>query len=135
MEKHGYTQYEISNFQKGNNESRHNLTYWNNESIMDLELGAHSLCKWRNVSKCRPLKQYFNKIDETGFPYLDVHVGDGERKKWKKSCFLRLRKTKGVSKIAFQRNLIWKWIKFSRSSYKTTKKDKDCLKRAMDMFV
>ena len=31
MERHGLEQYEISNFAKPGYESRHNLTYWNNE--------------------------------------------------------------------------------------------------------
>ena len=48
------------------------------------------------------LKQYFNKIDETGFPYLDVHVVT-EKEKMEEELFLGLRKTKGVSKIAFQK--------------------------------
>ena len=42
MEKHGYHQYEISNFAKKGYESRHNLTYWNNESILWFWCGAHS---------------------------------------------------------------------------------------------
>ena len=42
MEKHGYPQYEISNFSKPGYESRHNLTYWNNESYYGFGAGAHS---------------------------------------------------------------------------------------------
>ena len=34
MEKHGYPQYEISNFAKKGYESHHNLTYWNNEPYL-----------------------------------------------------------------------------------------------------
>ena len=85
MEKHGYTQYEISNFSKGNNESRHNLTYWNNEEYYGFGAGAHSYVNGERIQNVGPLKQYFNKIDETGFPYLDVHVVT-EKEKWKKNC-------------------------------------------------
>ncbi len=42
MERNGYTQYEISNCKKGDNESRHNLTYWNNEDYYGFGAGAHS---------------------------------------------------------------------------------------------
>lgn len=102
MEKHGYTQYEISNFSKDDNESRHNLTYWNNEEYYGFGAGAHSYVNGERIQNVGPLKQYFNKIDETGFPYLDVHVVT-EKEKMEEELFLGLRKTKGVSKIAFQK--------------------------------
>ncbi|CUB51497.1 Oxygen-independent coproporphyrinogen-III oxidase 1 [Bacillus subtilis] len=102
MEKHGYTQYEISNFSKGDNESRHNLTYWNNEEYYGFGAGAHSYVNGERIQNVGPLKQYFNKIDETGFPYLDVHAVT-EKEKMEEELFLGLRKTKGVSKIAFQK--------------------------------
>ncbi|MCP1319943.1 radical SAM family heme chaperone HemW [Bacillus sp. S0628] len=102
MEKHGYNQYEISNFSKGDNKSRHNLTYWNNEEYYGFGAGAHSYVNGERIQNVGPLKQYFNKIDETGFPYLDVHVVT-EKEKMEEELFLGLRKTKGVSKIAFQK--------------------------------
>jgi oxygen-independent coproporphyrinogen-3 oxidase len=37
----GYVQYEISNFAKSGYESRHNCTYWRNESYYGLGAGAH----------------------------------------------------------------------------------------------
>ena len=40
-----------------------------------------------------PLKQYFNKIDETGFPYLDVHKVT-EKERMEEELFLGLRKQK-----------------------------------------
>lgn len=101
MERHGYTQYEISNFSKGDNESRHNLTYWNNEEYYGFGAGAHSYVNGERIQNVGPLKQYFNKIDETGFPYLDVHVVT-EKEKMEEELFLGLRKTKGVSKMAFR---------------------------------
>ena len=102
MEKHGYNQYEISNFSKGNNESRHNLTYWNNEEYYGFGAGAHSYVNGERIQNVGPLKQYFTKIDETGFPYLDVHPVT-EKEKMEEELFLGLRKTKGVSKLEFQK--------------------------------
>lgn len=102
MEKHGYNQYEISNFSKGDNKSRHNLTYWNNEEYYGFGAGAHSYVNGERIQNVGPLKQYFTKIDETGFPYLDVHEVT-EKEKMEEELFLGLRKTKGVSKIAFQK--------------------------------
>ena len=101
MEKHGYNQYEISNFSKGDNKSRHNLTYWNNEEYYGFGAGAHSYVNGERIQNVGPLKQYFNKIDETGFPYLDVHKVT-EKERMEEELFLGLRKTKGVSKTAFR---------------------------------
>ncbi|KEK26247.1 radical SAM family heme chaperone HemW [Bacillus gaemokensis] len=102
MEKHGYHQYEISNFSKEGYESRHNLTYWNNEQYYGFGAGAHSYVNGERIQNVGPLKQYFSKIDETGFPYLDVHeVTIKER--MEEELFLGLRKTNGVSKLEFQK--------------------------------
>ncbi|EMA6341650.1 radical SAM family heme chaperone HemW [Bacillus cytotoxicus] len=101
MEKHGYHQYEISNFSKEGHESRHNLTYWNNETYYGFGAGAHSYVNGERIQNVGPLKQYFAKIDETGFPYLDVHKVT-EKERMEEELFLGLRKTKGVSKKAFQ---------------------------------
>lgn len=40
LEVNGYKQYEISNFAKKGKESKHNLTYWNNEEYYGFGLGA-----------------------------------------------------------------------------------------------
>ncbi|SFJ35533.1 MULTISPECIES: radical SAM family heme chaperone HemW [unclassified Bacillus (in: firmicutes)] len=102
MEKHGYQQYEISNFSKEGYESRHNLTYWNNEEYYGFGAGAHSYVKGERIQNVGPLKQYFAKIDEAGLPYLDVHTVTGQEK-MEEELFLGLRKTAGVSKIEFSK--------------------------------
>ncbi|PEZ07812.1 coproporphyrinogen III oxidase [Bacillus sp. AFS018417] len=102
MEKHGYKQYEISNFSKEGYESRHNLTYWNNEEYYGFGAGAHSYVNGERIQNAGPLKQYFMKIDETGLPYLDVHGVTGQEK-MEEELFLGLRKTAGVSKLEFRR--------------------------------
>lgn len=43
LEKHGYAQYEISNFSKPGFECRHNLKYWNCEEYAGFGPGAYSL--------------------------------------------------------------------------------------------
>ena len=42
LEKHGYAQYEISNFAKRGFECRHNLKYWSCEEYMGMGPAAHS---------------------------------------------------------------------------------------------
>ncbi len=82
-------------FQKVMTESRHNLTYWNNEEYYGFGAGAHGYVNGERIQNVGPLKQYFNKIDETGFPYLDVHVVT-EKEKMEEELFLGLRKNKKV---------------------------------------
>ncbi|PEA56433.1 coproporphyrinogen III oxidase [Bacillus pseudomycoides] len=102
MENHGYQQYEISNFSKEGYESRHNLTYWNNEEYYGFGAGAHSYVNGERIQNVGPLKQYFTKIDETGLPYLDVHTVTTQEK-MEEELFLGLRKTAGVSKVEFSK--------------------------------
>ncbi|MFD3447676.1 radical SAM family heme chaperone HemW [Microbacteriaceae bacterium 4G12] len=100
MERHGYHQYEISNFTKEGYESRHNLTYWNNESYYGFGAGAHSYLEGKRIQNVGPLKKYFSEIDETGFPYLDIHEVT-KQEKMEEEMFLGLRKTEGVMKQKF----------------------------------
>ncbi|MDM5190029.1 radical SAM family heme chaperone HemW [Bacillus sp. DX4.1] len=102
MEKHGYKQYEISNFSIEGYESRHNLTYWNNEAYYGFGAGAHSYVNGQRIQNVGPLKQYFSKIDETGFPYLDIHEVT-RKEQMEEELFLGLRKTAGVSKLEFMK--------------------------------
>lgn len=101
MERHGYKQYEISNFSKKGYESRHNLTYWNNEEYYGFGAGAHSYVDGKRIQNVGPLKKYFSTIDETGFPYLDVHEVT-KTEKMEEELFLGLRKVAGVSKPHFK---------------------------------
>jgi putative oxygen-independent coproporphyrinogen III oxidase len=100
MERHGYKQYEISNYAKPGFESRHNLTYWNNEEYFGIGAGAHSYVHGKRNVNAGPLKKYMNLIQETGFPYIESHeVTLAE--KMEEEMFLGLRKTEGVSKEKF----------------------------------
>ncbi len=49
--RHGYEQYEISNFAKPNRRCKHNLIYWNSENYLGLGSGAVSFidaCRYKN---------------------------------------------------------------------------------------
>jgi oxygen-independent coproporphyrinogen-3 oxidase len=47
LESSGLHQYEISNFARGGNESRHNLKYWRREPYLGFGLDAHSMVRTR----------------------------------------------------------------------------------------
>ena len=69
MEKHGYHQYEISNFAKKGYESHHNLTYWNNEYYYGFGAGAHRYVNGIRSSNYGPLKKYMDPITKRGITY------------------------------------------------------------------
>lgn len=100
MEQHGFHQYEISNFALPGYESRHNLTYWNNEEYYGIGAGAHSYTGDIRRANAGPLKKYMQLIEETGFPYLNEHQVT-QAEKMEEELFLGLRKSSGVSKKRF----------------------------------
>ncbi|MDN3018591.1 radical SAM family heme chaperone HemW [Paenibacillus sp. BSR1-1] len=96
MEKHGFSQYEISNFSKPGYESRHNLTYWNNEQYYGFGAGAHSYLNGLRRSNVGPLKRYRDLITKGEMPILEENqVNISEQ--MEEEMFLGLRKTAGVS--------------------------------------
>jgi putative oxygen-independent coproporphyrinogen III oxidase len=95
MEQHGFNQYEISNFSKPGFESRHNLTYWNNESYYGFGAGAHSYLNGSRRSNTGPLKRYIDQINSGALPVIDEHQTT-KVEQMEEEMFLGLRKTAGV---------------------------------------
>lgn len=58
LSKKGYTHYEISNFAKPGYESKHNLTYWNNEEYYGFGLGATGYIKGFRYTNTKSLDEY-----------------------------------------------------------------------------
>ncbi|UQD52808.1 oxygen-independent coproporphyrinogen III oxidase [Bacillus methanolicus] len=96
MDKNGFKQYEISNFAKPGFESRHNLTYWNNEHYYGFGAGAHSYINGRRITNFGPLKKYMGTIQEGKLPIMES-LTLTETEKIEEEMFLGLRKTTGVS--------------------------------------
>ncbi|WP_374721705.1 radical SAM family heme chaperone HemW [Peribacillus tepidiphilus] len=102
MDQHGLHQYEISNFAKKDFESKHNLTYWNNEEYYGFGAGAHGYVNGMRVANYGPLKKYMEPISLGNLPYIEKHkVSDMER--MEEEIFLGLRKTSGVELAAFEK--------------------------------
>jgi putative oxygen-independent coproporphyrinogen III oxidase len=96
MEKHGFNQYEISNFSKPGYESQHNLTYWNNEYYYGFGAGAHSYVNGRRRSNSGPLRKYIDQLNNHLLPIFEDHqVTKAEQ--MEEEMFLGLRKSEGVS--------------------------------------
>ena len=74
LERHGYRQYEISNFAHPGFESRHNLKYWRCEEYLGLGPSAHSFLNGRRFYFPRSLKGFLSG----GMPVDDGPGGDAE---------------------------------------------------------
>ncbi|MGG3955274.1 radical SAM family heme chaperone HemW [Bhargavaea massiliensis] len=100
MEKHGYVQYELSNYAQKGLYSRHNMTYWNNEYYYGFGAGAHSYMNGVRYVNVGPIKKYIQLIEHGKLPYIDTHVVSKEEQ-MEEHMFLGLRKTEGVNKREF----------------------------------
>lgn len=58
LKQNGFNHYEISNFAKDGYESKHNLTYWNNEQYYGFGLGASGYIKNIRYTNTRNLSKY-----------------------------------------------------------------------------
>ncbi|MCD5323631.1 MULTISPECIES: radical SAM family heme chaperone HemW [Pontibacillus] len=121
MNKSGVYQYEISNFAKPGYESKHNLTYWNNDYYYGFGAGAHGYLPGERTVNIKPLNQYTKKAKETGVPQLYVEPVH-HKEEMEEQMFLGLRKVKGVSLDEFQR-------RFGRSIHSLYSGELDYLKR------
>lgn len=100
MEKHGFYQYEISNFAKPGFESKHNLTYWNNEQYYGIGAGAHSYVNEVRYANIKPIKKYMSRVFEEGFPYIEENKLS-KKEQMEEELIMGLRKMDGVSKSLF----------------------------------
>lgn len=102
MNKHGKKQYEISNFAISGFESKHNLTYWNNDYYFGFGAGAHGYLPGERIVNLRPFPAYLKKANEDGFPVLHRET-IGLKEQIEEEMFLGLRKRTGVSKSEFSK--------------------------------
>lgn len=101
MKSKGIHQYEVSNFSLPGFESKHNLTYWNNDYYYGFGAGAHGYLPGKRVTNIRPLPAYVKKAFADGKPILQVDkVSIKER--IEEEMFLGLRKINGIDKKHFQ---------------------------------
>ena len=86
----GLRQYEISNFAKAGEESRHNLRYWRREHYHGYGLGAHSFVGNRRFANTRDMHAYL-----AGAPadFSEELTAVEERRE---SIFLQLRQVAGI---------------------------------------
>ena len=86
-----YNHYEISNFAKKGYESRHNLTYWNNEYYYGFGLGAHGYVHGVRYENTRSFHDYLN-----GNYILEENILS-KQQIMENELMLGLRKKKGIN--------------------------------------
>ncbi len=90
LAKKGFIHYEISNFAKFGKESKHNLTYWNNQEYYGFGLGSHGYINNVRYENTRNFNKYLK--DEFRLNELIVSV----QEEMENELILGLRKIEGI---------------------------------------
>jgi putative oxygen-independent coproporphyrinogen III oxidase len=114
MDKHGFQQYEISNFSKPGYESKHNLKYWDNDYYYGFGAGAHSYVNGWRRSNIGPVNRYLQQIANENLPTFQEHEVP-KLEQMEEEMFLGLRKTEGVSISRFIRKFDRDPLQFFKS--------------------
>ena len=102
MDRHGYEQYEISNFAQPGYESQHNSNYWKQEKYLGVGPAAHSFDGKHKQANVRNNAKYLRKINEGIIPaemiplskedQMNEYILTSLRTKW--GCDLELLRSK-----------------------------------------
>lgn len=95
MSRAGLRQYEVSNFARPGQESRHNLKYWNRQPYAGFGLGAHSFDERERFANTRDLDDYIGRITAGQSPEAFREVL-GSLEETRESIFLGLRQAGGM---------------------------------------
>lgn len=88
----GFARYEVSNFAKQGFESRHNLTYWNNQEYYGFGVSAHGYVDGVRYSNYCTIEDYMN--NPTKHEYGRIL---SEQEKLEEEIFLGFRKSEGIN--------------------------------------
>ncbi|TVP94223.1 MAG: radical SAM family heme chaperone HemW [Acholeplasmatales bacterium] len=89
----GYEHYEISNFARPNQASRHNLLYWQDEDYVGVGAGAHGRIGAKRHENIHSVKHYIEAIEAGRLPRVRTVPVEG----MKEALMMGLRLTRGVS--------------------------------------
>ncbi len=96
LEKAGFQHYEVSNFARPGQESRHNLAYWMNAEYLAFGVSAHRYLDGVRTSNWRSLKRYMR--DWLGDETVDVI---DEKTRSREAIMLGLRLRRGIELASF----------------------------------
>ncbi len=95
LEKNNYIHYETSNFAKPDYESKHNLTYWNNEEYYGFGLGASGYIKNIRYTNTRSINKYLENS------YIKELHKLNKKETIENEFIFGLRKIQGINKETF----------------------------------
>ena len=99
--KHGYMNYEISNWAQPGHASRHNLTYWQNLPYLGMGAGAYSSFGGRRFSDERDPQQYVRLLKAGQRPEAESEPLSREQE-MSETAFLALRTAMGLHLPTFE---------------------------------
>ncbi len=100
--RHGYQQYEISNFALPGSESRHNLKYWCRAPVIGFGVASHSFDGRARFANFARLSAYLGAV-EAGRQPIEWHQAVPAGQRLEETLFLGLRLNRGVDWAAVQR--------------------------------
>ena len=105
LRKHGYRQYEISNFCRKGNVSRHNLKYWNGDPYLGFGPNASSDFGGSRFTIVRDLKAYIEGIKKGGQVLQEVQE-IASRERAGEHIMMRLRTAAGIDPKVYERRYL-----------------------------
>lgn len=96
LENREYIHYEVSNYSKASFESKHNLTYWNNDYYYGFGLSSSGYLENYRYDNTKNLNKYLEKN------YVDNITKISDEEKIKYELILGFRKLKGINKEEFK---------------------------------
>ena len=109
LELNGYNHYEISNFSKKGEESKHNMNCWNQEEYVGFGVAAHSYINGVRYSNTEKIEKYIENIQRlhnTKETIYEIHEKQTIKDKQKEYMLLGLRKIEGVSIAKFKEKFV-----------------------------
>jgi oxygen-independent coproporphyrinogen-3 oxidase len=100
LEKHGYAQYEVSNFAQPGFEARHNIKYWDGSAYFGLGASAHSYDGRRRFWNVANLRKYLETLAENRLPEAGSEQLSQQQKIFE-TAFLGLRQRRGIDLAGF----------------------------------
>jgi oxygen-independent coproporphyrinogen-3 oxidase len=96
LPKHGFLQYEISNFAKKGFECKHNLNYWQNNSYLGLGPSAVSYCAGVRQRNIAGIKEYIAKVMQKENP-VSFKEKLIPQKRARETAALKIRTKEGIN--------------------------------------
>ena len=114
LQQHGYRQYEISNFCKKGNISRHNMKYWQGGEYLGFGPNASSYFAGKRFTIIDDLQAYISGMEEGG-PVLQQVQDIPPRERAGEYLMMRLRTTAGIGAAEYEKQFLLPFAPIERA--------------------